>query len=36
MEELVKQVKMEMLRTLIWLIIACGAGALVYYTLLVK
>lgn len=34
MEELVKQVKMEMLRTLIWLLVACGAGALVYYTFL--
>lgn len=36
MEELIKQVKIEMLRTLIWFLIACGAGVLVYYSFLVK
>lgn len=34
MEQLVKQVKVEMFRTLIWFLIACGAGILVYYMFL--
>lgn len=31
MEELAKQVKFEMLRTLLWLVIALGLGVGVYY-----
>lgn len=31
MEELTKQVKAEMIRTLVWAIIALGAGAGIYY-----
>jgi len=35
LEELVKQVKFEMLRTLLWALLAMGAGVAVYYLLLV-
>ncbi len=31
MEELTKQVKNEMIRTLIWIVIAMGIGVGVYY-----
>lgn len=31
MDDLAKQVKQEMLRTLIWMIISMGVGAAVYY-----
>ena len=31
MEELTKQVKSEMIRTLLWTIIALGAGIGIYY-----
>lgn len=31
MEELTKQVKSEMIRTLLWAIIALGAGIGIYY-----
>lgn len=34
MEELFRQVKDEIMRTLLWLLIACGAGILVYYMFL--
>jgi len=33
MEELTKQVKNEMLRTLIWLVLAMGVGIGIYYAL---
>jgi len=35
LEELAKQVKMEMLRTLIWALIAMGVGAAIYYLFLI-
>ncbi len=34
MEQLAKQVKGEMLRTLLWMIIALGAGIGIYYFVL--
>lgn len=34
MEELAKQVKNEMVRTFIWLLISLGAGIAIYFALL--